>query len=210
MTYDHKTPALALLIAIPLVCLFAPWGGADGPSRPNFTSCPPGDSIPGPMVPAAAGPSFTPNGPPVSPGRAEPQAAARGVAVPLPPPTVAPAPAAIVTNRPNMERIAGISGILPELMDYIWLRESNYGLDPNCWKIGPAGEYGEFQIIPIFVADVERISGFTIDRSDNDSCRAGIEMWLNHYAPRVGAVTTDELYELYRRGPAGYRRTKGI
>ena len=95
---------------------------------------------------------------------------------------------------------------LIEVMDYIWFRESRRGLDKRCWTVGPAGEYGEFQIIPIFVRDVERISGFVIDRADNDSCRYGIEVWLNHYAPRVGAVTTDELYELYRRGPGGYRR----
>ena len=93
---------------------------------------------------------------------------------------------------------------LIEVMDYIWFRESRRGLDKRCWTVGPAGEYGEFQITPPFLADVVRIAGFHIDRSDNDSCRAGIELWLRHYAPRVGAETVDELYELYRRGAKGF------
>ena len=36
--------------------------------------------------------------------------------------------------------------------------------------------------------------------------RAGIRIWMNYWAPRVGASTQEELYELYRRGPSGYRQ----
>ena len=141
--------------------------------------------LPGVSCPRPA--TFDPNAP-VSPRRSS-AADARGM---YPQPGSPPAPA------------ARAPAALIEVMDYIWFRESRRGQDKRCWTVGPAGEYGEFQIIPIFVRDVERISGFVIDRADNDSCRYGIEVWLNHYAPRVGAVTTDELYELYRRGAKGF------
>ena len=89
--------------------------------------------------------------------------------------------------------------------------ESTCGKDPR-WKIpGPAGELGEYRIRPIFIEEVLRITGgkFRIDPFNNISCREGIARWLEYSAPPVGATTTEELYELYRRGPAGYRRWKG-
>lgn len=93
-------------------------------------------------------------------------------------------------------------------IEEIHYRESRRGADPRSGPghIGPAGEQGEFQMTPIFIADVRHICGLRIDPHDNASCRAGIARWLAHYAPRVDARTTDELSELYRRGPSGYRR----
>lgn len=99
-----------------------------------------------------------------------------------------------------------------EALDEIHWRESRRGADPRSRPgiVGPAGERGEFQVTPIFIADVERIAEFRIDPDDMASCRKGITIWLSHYSPRVGAVTTEELYQLYRRGPTGYRKWKGI
>ncbi len=92
-----------------------------------------------------------------------------------------------------------------DAIDYFWCQESRRGLDKSCWQLGSAGEYGEFQITPIFVRDVERISGYRIRRWNSESCRKGIRIWLEYYAPRAGAVTVEELYKLYRYGPTGYR-----
>ena len=131
---------------------------------------------------------------PASPRRSF--AAERGGNVLAGPPPTRPAPAPAATDY-------------AAILDYIWLRESSRGQDRRCWQVGPAGEYGEFQVTPPFLADVQRIGGYVIDRADNASCRAGIEIWLRHYAPRVGAVTTDELYRLYNMGPGGYRKWKG-
>lgn len=98
----------------------------------------------------------------------------------------------------------------PSVLDVIHQRESSDGQDERCWEVGPNSEYGEYQITDIFVADVKRISGYQIDRADNVSCRRGITIWLNYYAPRVGAETVAELYDLYRYGPSGYRALKGM
>lgn len=95
------------------------------------------------------------------------------------------------------------------VLDEIHWRESRRGADPKCRQIGLAGEVGEFQIRPIFIADVERIAGYRIDPADFWSCRKGITIWLSYYAPRVGAETVDEMYELYRCGPSGFRRQRG-
>lgn len=94
------------------------------------------------------------------------------------------------------------------IFDYIHFRESRCGQDPRCRRgiIGDAGERGEYQVTPIFVEDVKRLSGLTIDPYDNDSCRGGITVWLGHYVPIVGATTIEQQYELYRRGAKGYRR----
>lgn len=95
-------------------------------------------------------------------------------------------------------------------LDEAWLRESSCGTDP-AWRItGPAGEEGEYQIRPIFKKDVKRLSGYEIDVYDNDSCRYGIFIYLEEYAPRVGAVTVEDMYQLFRRGPSGYRTWKGM
>ena len=92
-------------------------------------------------------------------------------------------------------------------LDYFWSRESSKGTDPRCRVTGPAGEEGEYQITPIFAAEVERISGYVIDVFDNESCRYGIRIWLKYWAPRVfkGKPTIGELYGMYRLGPKGYR-----
>ena len=97
-----------------------------------------------------------------------------------------------------------------ELLDYIWFRESSRGQNPKCRKgiVGPAGERGQYQITPIFKEDVERIGNFIIDEYNPSSCRDGIIIWMNYYAPRVGAKTVAEKYELYRRGPSGYKKWK--
>lgn len=112
----------------------------------------------------------------------------------------------------NRRATRGASRVSPagSILDYVHYRESRCGKDPKCRRgiIGPAGEEGEYQITPIFVKDVKRISGLTIDPYCNDSCRGGITVWLSHYAPVVGAVSIEERYELYRRGPGGYRRWK--
>ncbi|RLF48909.1 MAG: hypothetical protein DRN20_03475 [Thermoplasmata archaeon] len=93
-----------------------------------------------------------------------------------------------------------------EILNYIWMRESYYGRDPKCKLIGKHGERGEYQITPIFIEDVKRISGYTINPYDNQSCRKGIKIWLKHYIPLTDARTKEEIYELYRRGLTGYKR----
>jgi len=89
-------------------------------------------------------------------------------------------------------------------------RESRQGSDPRCRRghVGPAGEQGEFQVTPIWCEDVRAISGQIVDPFDRNSCRRAIRTWLEYYGPRVGAVTPDDLAELYRRGPGGYRGWK--
>jgi len=87
-------------------------------------------------------------------------------------------------------------------------RESRYGQDPRCRRgvVGPAGERGEFQVTPIWAEDVMRLTGETVDPYDVAQCRRLVRAWLEYYAPRVGASTPEQMAELYRRGPAGYRR----
>ena len=194
MTFNHRQPALALLlVAIPVVC-FLSWGGAEGPSRPSLD--------PNAQVSPRLGYAAEARGELERPG-SPPAPAARAPAAPCHGNSIGRAPG---RNPGDSGSIPGRGIDWPAIMDRIWFMESRRGLDKRCWTVGPAGEYGEYQITPPFLADVVRIAGFHIDRADNDSCRAGIELWLRHYAPRVGAETTDELYELYRRGPAGYRR----
>lgn len=93
-------------------------------------------------------------------------------------------------------------------MFYFRWRESRCGRDQR-WRItGKAGEQGEYRITPIFVAEVKRICGYEIDVFDNESCRQGITAWLTYWCPRVfkGQATVADVYELYRRGPKGYRK----
>jgi len=96
------------------------------------------------------------------------------------------------------------------LLYIIWDKESNCGMselyDPD--TVGPAGERGEYQITPIFIREVERLCGRTIDPMNNASCRAGIYVWMEYWAKRVGAKTEEEMYELYRYGPTGYRERR--
>ena len=93
-------------------------------------------------------------------------------------------------------------------LDYIWGMESTKGLDPR-WRIeGPASERGEYRLTKIFIEDVERICGFVIDPFDNDKCRYGIFIWLKYYAPSAGAKTVEQMCELFRLGPSGYRKAR--
>ncbi len=87
-------------------------------------------------------------------------------------------------------------------------RESRCGRDPKSRRgiVGKAGERGEFQVTPIWQRDCRRLFGVWPDPYDLDQVRRLIPAWLAHYAPRVGAVTVDDMCELYRRGPTGYRK----
>ena len=100
--------------------------------------------------------------------------------------------------------------VFGQCLDYIWWRESRYGTDPKCKVIGKCGERGEYQIRPIFIADVKRISGYEINPYDNQSCRRGIAIWIDYYTRLAGIDCHDykEVYELYRRGYVGYTKWK--
>ncbi len=95
-----------------------------------------------------------------------------------------------------------------ELLDLIHLRESSRGTDPDCKRgiVGPAGERGEFQLTPPFTEEIERLGGGSVDVYDNASCRRAIMLWMNYWAHRVKAVSLEDKYELYRRGPTGFRQ----
>lgn len=98
---------------------------------------------------------------------------------------------------------------------YIRGQESTDSLDPLCRVMGPDGEQGNYGIREIFVADVIRISSYVIDPWDDASCEKGIRIWFDYWAPKVCPQNLEhpgrpgsirDLYELYRRGPMGYRR----
>lgn len=98
-----------------------------------------------------------------------------------------------------------------ELIDFIWYIESNRGEDDSCKNIGPYGEEGEYQIRPIFVEDVKRITKnrFIIDVNDNESCKKGIGIWLEYYSLKIPYWSKLELsqqYVLYNRGYAGFKK----
>ena len=88
--------------------------------------------------------------------------------------------------------------------------ESRFGADPKCARgiVGSAGEKGEWQVTPIWCADAERITGMAADPYDVERTRYQVYAWLCWYGPRVGATTRWELYELYKRGPSGFREWK--
>ncbi len=115
--------------------------------------------------------------------------------------------------KPGGEGQGAYARLAPKLLlraiDLAWWRESRNGTDPNWRGVGSAGERGEYQLTPIFIADVERICGFVVDPLNNDQCRYGIFAWLTHYAPIVGAETVEELYQLVHLGPDGFREWKG-
>ena len=122
------------------------------------------------------------------------------------------APDARAASRPSRRRaMAYVDSQGPigrRLLDYIWLRESDCGQDPRCLpgRVGRFGERGEYQVTPIFCRDYRRLTGQTLDPYNNSQCRYAIVVWMSYYAPRVGAESMNDLYELYRRGPTGYRR----
>ncbi len=97
---------------------------------------------------------------------------------------------------------------LADVLDYIWGMESTCGTDPD-WRIpGDAGELGEYRLTPIFIEDIAIKFRFVIDPFDIDKCRYGIFMWLKHYAPRVGAVTAEDMWQLFNLGPTGYAESR--
>lgn len=96
-----------------------------------------------------------------------------------------------------------------EAIEYAWDRESSRGTDPNWRIIGAAGEQGQLRQTPINIEDIYRISGEEIDPMDLERARYGMFIYLQEYAPKVEAESVEDLYELYRRGPTGYRRWKG-
>lgn len=98
-----------------------------------------------------------------------------------------------------------------EATDYVWWRESRCGMAANYHphEIGPNGEEGEYQVRPIFRRDCKHLFGEDVDPYHTDKVRYLVFCWLSYYSPQVGANTIDETYELYRRGPTGYREWKG-
>lgn len=112
--------------------------------------------------------------------------------------------------RPTSTSLSG--GVYAEALSLIHWRESRCGEDPACRPgiVGPAGEQGEYQVTPIWCADVERLTGQTVDPYNTDRLRPQIRAWLAYYGPRVGARSPDQLAALYRYGPGGYRRAHGI
>lgn len=93
-------------------------------------------------------------------------------------------------------------------LERIWWAESRCGKDPRAGlgQVGLAGERGSWQITPRFAADLERLTGRPCNVHDVARCKEQIRVWLEYYGPRVGARTSKELAELYRRGPKGYRQ----
>jgi len=123
--------------------------------------------------------------------------------------------AALNTNLTQISTRLVFAATIEAATDYIWYRESRCGKDPN-WKLPkPTGEEGQYQTRPIFIEDVNRIhkllygSEFILDPYDLDQCRYGIALYLDYYAPKVGAKNIFEMYELYRYGYRGYRNLKG-
>jgi len=96
-----------------------------------------------------------------------------------------------------------------QALDYILQRESNNGKADNLDVPGPDGELGPWQVTPIWIDDIKRLTGEVVDPMNQVSTRRQVRIWLEHYAPRVGAESKEEMHELYRRGPTGYRRWKG-
>lgn len=97
--------------------------------------------------------------------------------------------------------------VYSDLMDYFWELESSQGRNPASQPgvVGLAGERGEYQITPIFIRDCRRF-GIELDPYDNDQCRTVIPMWLERYRGDIGIDEGDKLWQLYRRGPTGYRK----
>ncbi len=99
--------------------------------------------------------------------------------------------------------------IYEQALHVILWAESRNGLMPNLDVPGPNGELGSWQVTPVWIADIKRLTGETVNPMDKDNMRRQAKVWLKHYGPRVGAETVEDLRQLYRRGPTGYRRWKG-
>lgn len=130
-----------------------------------------------------------------------------------------PAPAAAVAgsaapSRPLLlspGRPAG-GGTIPlsvyiQAVDRIWHQESRRGQDPRAARgiVGEHGELGERQVRPIWREDVERLTGLKCDPYNADRVRYQTLVWLQHYALDAGATTVDDLCDMYRLGPTGFR-----
>jgi hypothetical protein len=128
----------------------------------------------------------------------------------VPPPTPQPRRPIYAAPMPTPTPASNSTTATPwaPLLDYIWGRESSRGTDPRARPgiIGAAGERGQYQVTPIFVADVKRVSGFAIDPDDNASCKTGIVLWYQFWLSRVPPPKgMHEHWVLYNRGPSGYR-----
>jgi len=120
-----------------------------------------------------------------------------GPAAPPAAPATSPAADGYVLTDPRAYIVA---------VDLIHILESRGGRAVTIGDTGPAGERGEFQITPVCAADLERITGVPCDPLDVDRCRWQCLAYLLHYGPALGCQRPEELAELWRRGPAGYRR----
>jgi len=121
---------------------------------------------------------------------------------------------------PAVDRVGESAAAIEAAVALAWERESSNGADRRSWpihlggRVGPAGERGAYQLTPVFVADVRRISrsaggpARTVDPYDDAACRWAIRVYLSHYAPRPAtrAETAEELYQLFHLGPGAYRR----
>lgn len=87
------------------------------------------------------------------------------------------------------------------ITDYIWYRESSCGRDAKAKPgiVGAAGERGEYQITPIWIKDIRRLAGVTVDPYNNAQCRWAIGVFYDHYAKP--GMSRDQLYRLYNHGP---------
>ena len=103
-----------------------------------------------------------------------------------------------------------IHDVYAKAVQLIHWRESRNGRDPRCKRgmVGAAGEQGEYQITPIWVADIHRLFSIRIDPFDTAGCRMAINRWLRYWEPKTNARSVGDMAELYRRGPTGFRRWK--
>lgn len=134
------------------------------------------------------------------------------------PPLQAPAAAvagSAVPDRPfvlSPDRPAGGGGTVPlavyiQAIDRIWWQESRRGTDPKAARgvVGPHGELGPMQVTPIWRKDVERLTGILADPYDMGLLRYHTIVWLMHYSSGARAVTVDDMADMHRLGPTGFR-----
>ena len=118
------------------------------------------------------------------------------------PPTIVPPPV-----KPLPARVRQASAA-ERAVDLIWLRESTRGTAANLDIPGKAGELGEFQLTPIWIADCRELFGVQVNPFDDAQCREIIPRWLARRAPEAGAVTAEDMAEMFRLGPRGFRAWK--
>ena len=92
---------------------------------------------------------------------------------------------------------------------FIHFKESRLGQDEGWKVVGPDGELGEMRVTPIWCRDIKRLFGEEVDPFNVPRLYRQVLRWLMYYGPLVGAEGVDELYELYRRGPSGFREWRG-